>query len=533
MYTVCRWKGWAEAAFLEVSVRMCRRGTAQTPKHCRATPADEAGEAETADDQAAAAAAATGHTYATCDSGGRAEGMDRASGGGEGGGGCGGGSEALSVQEYIRNISSYAEKRWPSGPRDGYVLGGGVGGGAGRGVGVGVEDRGRAKFPIFVVNLPARSDRRLHMREVLQEIGAEGFFPPIRPFATLDLQLLVRMGHIAATVEEDIAEGNDGSAAPFGAYVANALDQIALIRAAAHLAPFAILEDDLFVAVDRDHVLPLIHRAIDLLPPSADLLYLGWCFEECRRTHYAERATNSDSRRTELMKLVELIKLDGPYCSSSILFTAKGAQRVPELTMPVYNSLDFMYRDLIKRGVLEAYGINAPIFYQDAYWKSDVPGKRKDRGLGPLDQEGRRPWLPRHSSPVAPLCAEQGLSPRLVAFVDTFALAELSTLAQYNLSISEAFDTALNAEELHFHSFSEHFIVIPRYPFLDWAPRCVGSRGKERGWGGGGRGGQKGGGKGRDGGVGEEGGAGGEGGGDGDEHWEVQVCVCVCVCVCV
>ena len=102
------------------------------------------------------------------------------------------------------------------------------------------------------------------------------------------------------------------------------------------------------MAVDSDDVLPSLHKAIDLLPPSADLLYLGWCFEECRRTQYAEpppeRATNSDSRRMELMKLsdetyynvkrdvelikvdgperatnsvkrdVELIKLDGPYC---------------------------------------------------------------------------------------------------------------------------------------------------------------------------------------------------------------------------
>ena len=35
-----------------------------------------------------------------------------------------------------------------------------------------------------------------------------------------------------AAAEEDIAAGNDGSAAPFGAYMANALDQIALIHAA-------------------------------------------------------------------------------------------------------------------------------------------------------------------------------------------------------------------------------------------------------------------------------------------------------------
>ena len=70
-------------------------------------------------------------------------------------------------------------------------------------------------------------------------------------------------------------------------------------------------------------------------------------------------------------------------------------------------------RTLTFQNVWQAYGIKAPIFYQDAYWKSDVgllhgsllttirslftliwsllilqvPGKRKGKGLGPIDQE--------------------------------------------------------------------------------------------------------------------------------------------------
>eukprot|EP00802_Teleaulax_amphioxeia_P027657 Tamp_29078.p1 GENE.Tamp_29078~~Tamp_29078.p1 ORF type:complete len:105 (+),score=18.06 Tamp_29078:219-533(+) len=79
-----------------------------------------------------------------------------------------------------------------------------------------------------------------------------------------------------AAAEDDIAAGNDGSAAPFGAYMANALDQIALIHAAAHLAPFLILEDDLFVAIDSPYVQTKTNAAMDQLPASADMLYLGW-----------------------------------------------------------------------------------------------------------------------------------------------------------------------------------------------------------------------------------------------------------------
>jgi hypothetical protein len=54
--------------------------------------------------------------------------------------------------------------------------------------------------------------------------------------------------HVRACVHLEVA---GGSSAPFGAYVANALDQIELITCAseAGLAPFAVFEDDLFVGV--------------------------------------------------------------------------------------------------------------------------------------------------------------------------------------------------------------------------------------------------------------------------------------------
>ena len=89
------------------------------------------------------------------------------------------------------------------------------------------------------------------------------------------------------------------------------------------------------------------------------MLFLGWCFEDCEKTRY--RFEEGDKTRYRRSRLV---KLNGPFCSSSVIFTRRGVERLPALLTPVYNSLDFMYRDKIQGGELEAYGIMPPIFYQ-------------------------------------------------------------------------------------------------------------------------------------------------------------------------
>ena len=196
------------------------------------------------------------------------------------------------------------------------------------------------------------------------------------------------------------------------------------------------------------------------------MLFLGWCFEECEKTRYRyEEGEKTRYRRSRL------VKLNGPFCSSSVIFTRRGLERLPALLTPVYNSLDFMYRDKIQGGELEAYGIMPPIFYQDARWTSDVPGKRRGWGLGPIIQDGRRAGRDRMSAPVAPLCVEQGLAPRVAGMGRVWSLEELAEAAGASAALALGYERAVDAEEAA-GVFSREFLVLPDYPLLDWAPRC-------------------------------------------------------------
>jgi hypothetical protein len=131
---VSRWTSWAETALLDVSIRMCRRAT--LPQG--AGRASQVGGADCAAGEAPGSTCGRGHAESRDDDG----------------GGCGGrGGEARAVQEYIRAISACAEGQWVR--RAGDRALGGVG-----------SAGGGARFPTFVINLPARSDRRLHMRKV-------------------------------------------------------------------------------------------------------------------------------------------------------------------------------------------------------------------------------------------------------------------------------------------------------------------------------------------------------------------------------
>ena len=139
--------------------------------------------------------------------------------------------------------------------------------------------------------------------------------------------------------------------------------------------------------------------------------------------------------------------------------------------------------------------------YQDARWTSDVPGKRRGWGLGPIIQDGRRAGRDRMSAPVAPLCVEQGLAPRVAGTARVWSLEELAQAAAGSAGLALGYARAVDAEDAA-GVFSREFLVLPHYPLLDWAPRCrqdtVGA--STQGW--------------------EEGGEGGEGGAAG---WQVEI----------
>jgi len=114
---------------------------------------------------------------------------------------------------------------------------------------------------------------------------------------------------------------------------------------------FAVFEDDLWLAPGVEYARnsstpsaqsPLQQRqvraaaarermsaAVASLPRSADVLYLEMCGENCADLRYARGNT-------------VIARARKPFCSAAMLFTPRGAQRVLDLTLPIFDGLDLM-----------------------------------------------------------------------------------------------------------------------------------------------------------------------------------------------
>jgi hypothetical protein len=106
----------------------------------------------------------------------------------------------------------------------------------------------------------------------------------------------------------------------------------------------------------------MLQGVTNQVPVTADMLYLEFCFETCQQLRYSHRHSNRHSDRYCATPL--LARAYAPSCSAAILFTAKGAARIAELTLPVFDVIDRMYQSLIVSGLVEAYVATPPIFYQ-------------------------------------------------------------------------------------------------------------------------------------------------------------------------
>ena len=72
------------------------------------------------------------------------------------------------------------------------------------------------------------------------------------------------------------------------------------------------------------------------LPPTADMVYLEWCYEACSNIWYNQNYPS-------LGRAVE------PSCSAAILFTVQGARKVADLCLPIFDVIDRMYPILIRK----------------------------------------------------------------------------------------------------------------------------------------------------------------------------------------
>ena len=246
-------------------------------------------------------------------------------------------------------------------------------------------------FPVFVLSLERRPDRRDYILAALRRLGFTNVtLVPATPASDAAVAARVAAGDVApAALAAVRAHFGPAAVAP---YVTNALDRFDLIaRASAAGYPlFAVFEDDVVPGACPAETGRRVAAALRELPPAADLLYLEACWEACGRLRYSARRPR-------------LARAAAPACYAATVLTARGAARVAALARPVTDGGDLMLAALVARGLLEAYVAVPGLLFQDGYWGSDT--RRKDwdcppqaRAPPPRRRGARRPGKPTPES---------------------------------------------------------------------------------------------------------------------------------------
>jgi hypothetical protein len=112
-------------------------------------------------------------------------------------------------------------------------------------------------LPVFVMNLPGRTDRRRHMEALFPALGFRSpVFPRVIAAADVDVEALVRAGRVSPAGVDAITARRDKGAAAVPAYIAHALSVLDVLRdaVAAGLDWFLVAEDDLMPAASPEEV---------------------------------------------------------------------------------------------------------------------------------------------------------------------------------------------------------------------------------------------------------------------------------------
>jgi GR25 family glycosyltransferase involved in LPS biosynthesis len=198
-------------------------------------------------------------------------------------------------------------------------------------------------LPAFLMNLAHSHERRASAMKILASVGFSNLTVvhgrPWRGFSIADL-----LWSNDFNVEELQNRHSSGfylkrALLPF---LANTLDQLRLVQQAveSNLEYFAIIEDDIMLASTPEETNCRIAKAIAQLPPTADMLYLEVCYEKCDEMRVLAGRPN-------------LLRAAFPGCSAGIVYTNKGARRLLETAMPIWDGLDVMLPALVARRELE------------------------------------------------------------------------------------------------------------------------------------------------------------------------------------
>jgi glycosyl transferase family 25 len=236
------------------------------------------------------------------------------------------------------------------------------------------EELHRAFDRIFVVSLARATDRQARIRERLAGLRYELHLGVDK--RDLDPARLLAEGYDEAAARRASRLSRPMSPGEIGC----ALSHRQLYRAAVQQGWGRVLvfEDD--VAPRREE-LAALPAVLGQLPPSWELLYLGWTnFERVTLRHRAKQAAYLAMSAARLMKWTprEVLRLHPAahspnlrraglhHCTHAYAFTQAGARKLLAAQTPLAHVADQLLIHLVLRGELEAYVAEPNLFDQEA-----------------------------------------------------------------------------------------------------------------------------------------------------------------------
>tara|TARA_B100001769_G_C21971479_1_gene522572 strand:- start:132 stop:920 length:789 start_codon:yes stop_codon:yes gene_type:complete len=108
-----------------------------------------------------------------------------------------------------------------------------------------------------------------------------------------------------------------------------------------------IFEDDIFIPQEKNKQIEIstkIKNLINNIPIDADIVYFGYCFENCSKKYKYNEYFNKSVR---------------PSCTHLYFVSRKGANKIINNIKPFKYGIDIHYMDLINNKILNSYSVNS------------------------------------------------------------------------------------------------------------------------------------------------------------------------------
>ena len=193
----------------------------------------------------------------------------------------------------------------------------------------------------YVLYIPKREK---YIKNVMNKIGLKPQYILGPPKAEVDREELYKEGMISKVYYDKNKKEEKGEIAVY-------LGHISILREflKSDKQYALIFEDDIFLPKKEEEQKEMgrkINHLIDNLPHDAEMVYFGYCFEDCKKAKPYEG-------NPELFNHAVV-----PVCLHSYLVSREGARKLLEMIIPITEGIDVVILHLIRKKKINAYTVN-------------------------------------------------------------------------------------------------------------------------------------------------------------------------------